>query len=258
MLSPIKNTLTVWNALFLREALDRFFGSRAAWVWLIFEPALHLVVIASIRAAITRSLLCNVDVFVWICVGLLAFFLFRRTAIQVQHAVDCNKAFFAFRQVRPFDAAISRGLVEAFSMFIVSLILLIPLAFFDKQVIPNDPFLLIVAMGSLWLLGLGYGLITSTIQHLVPESSHVFGLLFTPLYFLSGAIIYIRIIPQPYREWLMYNPLAHALEIVRYSFIDHYPVIEGTSLAYVFKWVLLLAIIGLVFYKLLEKQLIRR
>ena len=29
MNGPFINTITVWQALFLREALDRFFGSRA-------------------------------------------------------------------------------------------------------------------------------------------------------------------------------------------------------------------------------------
>lgn len=258
MPTPIKNTLTVWHALFLREALDRFFGSRAAWAWLIIEPIIHLLVIASIWSAMRRNFMGNVDIFIWICVGMLAFFLFRRTAVQVQHAVDCNKAFFVFRQVRPFDAALARGLVEALSMFFIFIIIFIPLAFLGKDVIPNDPLLLLIALSALWLLGLGYGLITSTIQHLVPESGHIFNILFMPLYFLSGAIWAIHTIPQPYRNWMMYNPLAHALEIVRYSFINHYPIIEGASLTYVFKWALLLAITGLVFYKLLEKQLIRR
>ena len=42
MHNPLLTTLTVWRALFLREALDRFFGSRAAWGWLLVEPAMHI------------------------------------------------------------------------------------------------------------------------------------------------------------------------------------------------------------------------
>ncbi|WP_198305915.1 hypothetical protein [Desulfovibrio sp. G11] len=42
MHGPFTNTIYVWQALFLREALDRFFGSRAAWAWLLVEPAMHI------------------------------------------------------------------------------------------------------------------------------------------------------------------------------------------------------------------------
>lgn len=258
MASPIQNTLTVWHALFLREALDRFFGSRAGWAWLVIEPTIHLLLIGYIFSIIRGALKGNVDVYIWICIGMLAFFLFRRTAVQVQHAVDCNKAFFAFRQVRPFDAALARGSVEAFSMFFVSLLILIPLGFFGKQVIPRDPLLLLICMAALWFMGIGYGMITSTLQRLVPETGHIFTILFFPLYFLSGVLFPLDSVPEPYRGWLLYNPLSHALELVRYSFFNRYPLIKGASLSYVFYWVLILAIIGLILYKLFEKQLIRR
>lgn len=258
MASPIQNTLTVWHALFLREALDRFFGTRAGWAWLIIEPAVHLLIMGYYFSLLRGAFCGNVDIFLWICVGMLAFFLFRRTAVQVQHAVDCNKAFFAFRQVRPLDAAVARALVEAFSMFFVSLALLITLGFFGKQFLPSDPLLLLIVLGGIWVFGLGYGLITSTFQRLVPETGHIFSILFMPLYVLSGAIIPLNRIPMPYRDWLMYNPLAHAIEIVRLAFFNHYPVVEGVSLAYFFKSILILAIIGLVLYKLFETQLLRR
>ncbi len=42
--NPVSNTLMVWKALFLKDALSRFFGNRAAWAWLIIEPAMHIMV----------------------------------------------------------------------------------------------------------------------------------------------------------------------------------------------------------------------
>lgn len=258
MSSPISTTLTVWHALFLREALDRFFGSRAGWAWLIVEPAMHVAIIGIIISYYRRITPGNVDLLSWICVGMIAFFIFRRTAVQVQHAVDCNRVFFAFRQVRPFDAAVARGAVEAFSMFFVSLALLIPMAFFDKQFWPRDPLLLLIALAGLWFLALGYGLITSTIQRLIPESSHIFAILFIPLYFMSGAILPIANMPPKIQKWLMYNPIASGLEYARFAFFDHYPIVRLASLPYLFLWVLTLVTLGLILYKLFETQLIRR
>ena len=104
MNGPLTNTATVWQALFLREALDRFFGSRAAWSWLIIEPAMHIGFMSAVWGMMRRNSMGGIDVSMWIILGMLSFFLFRRTAVQTLHALDCNKAFFAFRQVRPFVA----------------------------------------------------------------------------------------------------------------------------------------------------------
>lgn len=258
MTSAIGNTFTVWHALFLREVLDRFFGSRGGWAWLVIEPASHVLIMGSIYSIWRGAMLGNADTFIWICVGMLGFFLFRRSAVQTQHAVDCNKVFFAFRQVRPFDAALARSSVEGFSMFFVSLAILLPLAFWDKPIIPRDPLLFMIIMGGLWLLGLGYGMITSVIQRLIPESGHIFSILFMPLYFISGAILPIAIIPMPYQNWIMYNPIAHGLELCRYSFLDNYRVVPSTNLYYLFIWALILFFIGLILYKLFETRLVMR
>jgi capsular polysaccharide transport system permease protein len=39
-------TLSVWRALFLREAMHRLFYRRGAWVWLMLEPVLQMVFLA--------------------------------------------------------------------------------------------------------------------------------------------------------------------------------------------------------------------
>lgn len=257
MTSSFKNTITVWRALFLREALDRFFGSRGGWAWLAIEPAIHLCVLAAV-VSLYRQLLNNVDVFTWVCVGLIAFFLFRRTAVQTQHAIDCNKAFFAFRQVRPFDAALSRAAVEGFSMFLVAICIFIPMAFFGKDILPVDPLLYIVSMFGLWFFGLSFGLITSTIQRLVPETKHIFMVIMLPLYFLSGAIWPLNELPAMARDYVLFFPLIHGVEYCRYAFLEHYYLYPGVSLSYLYLWIMVFLFIGMIFYKFFEPVLIRR
>lgn len=258
MSNPFVNTATVWHALFLREALDRFFGGRAAWAWLVFEPASHILILSLLFSMIRMSAPGTSDIVLWLCIGMLAYFMFRRTSVQTLHAVDCNKAFFAFRQVRPFDAALARASVEAFSMFFVALAILAPMAFFDKNIIPPDPLLLIAAFAGLWLLGLGYGLITSVLQRLVPESGHIFQIIMVPLYLISGTIMPLAVIPAKYRDWLLINPIAHGLELARHAFLENYKLLEGVSLGYLYAWVIAFIVLGLILYKLFETRLVMR
>ena len=69
------NTITVWKALFLRECLDRFFGSRASWAWLIIEPSLHIAFIGRVWGIMNRNHIGGIETTVWIIIGMLTFFL---------------------------------------------------------------------------------------------------------------------------------------------------------------------------------------
>ena len=255
MNSPFTNTITVWQALFLREALDRFFGSRAGWAWLIIEPSVHIAFMGWVWGMFRRNSMGGIDVTVWIILGMLAFFLFRRTAVQTLHARDCNRAFFAFRQVRPFDVAIARASVEAFSMFFITLFILGVAALLGKDVIPEDPLTALAALTGLWLLGVGYGLITSVGMRLIQDLGHVFQIVMMPLYLISGVFVPVSSIPLPYKDWLCWNPLVHGLELVRLGFFPAYHTVE-VSMFYLYAWVLAFLALGLALYRGFETRLV--
>ena len=255
MHGPFVNTLTVWQALFLREALDRFFGSRAAWAWLLVEPGMHIAFMGGVWGMMRRNSMGGIDVSLWIILGMLSFFLFRRTAVQTLHALDCNKAFFAFRQVRPFDVALVRASVEAFSMFFISWFILGVAAMLGLHVLPEKPLTALLALAGLWLFGLGYGLITSVGMRLVPDSGHIFRILMMPLYLISGVIMPLTFIPVPYRDWLLWNPLVHGLELVRLGFFSNYHTLD-VSFSYLYAWVLGSLALGMALYRGLETRLV--
>ena len=253
--APFSNTIFVWQALFLREALDRFFGSRAAWAWLVVEPAMHIGFMSCLWGMMRKNSLGGINVTMWIILGMLSFFLFRRTSVQTLHALDCNKAFFAFRQVRPFDVALMRAGVEAFSMFFISSSILGVAALAGLEVLPDDPITVLLALAGLWLFGLGYGLVTSVCMRLVPDSGHIFQIFMMPLYLISGVIMPVAYIPMPYRDWLLWNPLVHGLELVRLGFFSNYHTLDA-SFSYLYSWVLLSITLGLTLYRAFETRLV--
>lgn len=257
MASPLSNTWNVWHALFLRETLDRFFANRAGWAWLIVEPLFQLIIMCFFYYWTRGAYINGADLVVWLMVGMLGFFVFRRTAIQTLHSADCNRAFFAFRQVRPADAAIARGSVEAFSMFLVGTFSALIAFAIGKDIIPHDPLLVLVAVIGLWLMGLGYGMITCVFMRLVQDLGHIIMILMMPLYFLSGAVFPLTFVPPQYRQYLLYNPIAHAIELIRIGFFTNYHGMD-VSLGYVYLWVIGLLSFGLVLFKLMETRLLTK
>lgn len=47
---------------------------------------------------------------------------------------------------------------------------------------------------------------------------HVLKILMLPLYLISGVILPLAAIPQPYLDLLLLNPIAHGLELARAGF----------------------------------------
>lgn len=256
--NPIAVTFAVWRAIFLREALDRLFDMRFAWFWLLAEPVLHIAFITFVMTVIRVRTVGNADVVVWIIIGMLAFFLFRRTAVQVTHAVDSNRPLFTYRQVKPFDPAIARAVLEGFLMAIIALVILGTAALLGHQTFPVDALLVMQAVFGLWLFGVGYGLVASVLMALVPEMEHVLKIVMLPLYLISGVIWPLASIPLPYRDILMINPIAHGLELVRMGFFPYYHTVPGLSMPYLFAWGVVSIMLGLMLYRRFAIQLVMR
>jgi capsular polysaccharide transport system permease protein len=236
---------SVWRALFLREALHRFFNTRSAWVWLFLEPVVHIAFLMFIFTAVRMRVVVGIDTAVWVMVGLLSFFMFRRTATRAMTAVEANRGLFAYRQLMPVDTVLVRAALEGFLMLLVSLGLLAGGAAYGLQLVPADPLLVLVALSGLWVLGVGFALVTSVVTELVPEAGEVIAMLMIPLYFISGVIFPLSRVPQPYQDWLLLNPIAHGLEAARLGFAPYYQAISSLSVSYLYGCALALVFFGL-------------
>lgn len=256
--SSLAVTISVWRALFLRESLSRFFARRAAWFWLLLEPVFHVAYLMVIFTVVRVRTIGGIETGVWIMIGLLAFFMFRRTSMQVMNGIGANQGLFAYRQVKPVDTVLVRGVLEAFLMVLVIGILLGGAALFGLHVVPADPLGVMKAFLGLWLVGMGFGLVTSVATELVPEFARILKLAMTPMYLLSGVMFPVSMVPQPYRDWLMLNPVAHGLEAARLGFAPHYHAVTGLSVDYLYGFALVTIFLGLALHRRYELQLVAK
>jgi capsular polysaccharide transport system permease protein len=233
------------QALFLREAVHRLFSARAAWVWLLLEPVAHIAFLMFIFGVIRLRVVGGIDTSLWFMVGMLAFFMFKRTATQSMNAVSANQALFAYRQVKPVDTVLTRSGLEGFLMVLVAITIFIGAALFQIDVLPADPLAVLEAFAGMWLVGVGFGLIVSVANELVAELGKIVGLFMTPLYLASGIMFPIAPLPPMYREWLMLNPLAHGVEAARLAFAPYYQSVPELSIPYLYGFALLTIFFGL-------------
>ena len=247
--NSLRITLSVWKALLLREALTRLFSSRSAWFWLIAEPVLHIAIFGVMYYGIRQRTIGGIDTLIWLVLGMQGYFLFRRTVSQMAGAIDSNRALFAYRQVTPTDTVLMRGVLEGLMMMVVLGIILAGLAMLGHDIAPADPLAVLEAFLGLWLLGAAVGLIISVGAELAPEIRNAINVIMMPLYFISGVLFPISSIPEPYREWLLLNPIAHALDAARVGYSPYYHSVPNLSIDYVFALSLSGVFIGLLLHR---------
>lgn len=258
MRSSLNITASVWRALLLREALTRITGGRAPWLWLLLEPVVHILFITFMLTVIRHRVVGGIDAAQWIVSGLLAFFFFRRTTTQGINAVNANAALFAYRQVRPVDTVIVRAFLEGGLMLVISLIVFFGAALSGVGSMPDAPMLVLGAVFGLWLLGLGVGLVFSVANELIPEIERIFKFVMMPIYFISGVLFPVAMVPMPYRDWLLLNPLVHGLEATRLGFASYYHAVPELDLGYLYTCSLVSIFLGLALHQRFAQRLIAK
>lgn len=254
--SALTITFSVWRALFLREALSRLFAARASWFWLLAEPVFNVAYLLVIFTVFRVTKVGGIDTVIWLMSGMLAYFMFNRTGMQTTSAISANLALFTYRQVKPIDCLLVRAALEGFLMVLIMGILLASAALFGHSISPDDPLAVLEAFGALWLVGVGYGLVTSVSIQLVPEMSRVINLIMMPMYLLSGVIFPISAMPPEYRAWLMLNPVAHGLDAVRLGFAAHYHAVPELSMAYLYGFAISSIFLGLALHRRFALRLV--
>ena len=251
-MTPARATRSGWrvagaclHALLLREAVARMFGRRAALAWLLLEPGLHLGVLVVVYSALRVRHIAGIETAWWVTLGMLAFFLFQRTAMRSANAIDANKALFAYRQVKPVDTVLARCLLEGLTMVLVATLTVTVLMLVDVRLAIAEPAQLLAAAVSLWALGIGWALCMSVAVTLVPESGLALSLAGMGMMFASGVIAPIGALPEHWRTLLFLNPVAHDIEAVRASASPLYHPAPELSLGYLAVSALALVAAGL-------------
>lgn len=244
--SPWVVTAHVWHALFMREALARVTADRIAWFWLMAEPIAHVLLLVWVRTLIGHARIVPGAEFVpWLVVGVTAFILFRNQMNRGMNAISANRALFAYRQVHPADTLFVRAGLEGVLSTIVLLVLVLVFTLLGQYMMPRHPLYVMAIWGMLWLFGLGTGLVCSVVVTMLPELQKFITMIMFPLYFLSGIIIPVQYFPQDIRYYLLFNPLLHLIEHIRFGFFEGYRLVDGTNLIYPSWWILGALVLGL-------------
>ncbi len=236
-------------ALFLRELKTRFGAYRFGYVWLLLEPLAHVLALSLIFGLFRDRALFGIDFPVFIVTGVVPFLMFKNIALRVMDGVDANRGLFAYRQIKPMDTFVARALLDAFLGVTVFALILAGMAWVGLDVPLRDPFGVVFLFAAFVLAGLGLGMVLCVVTWYLPEAKTLIRIAFLPLYLLSGIIFPVAALPAEFLPYLLWNPLLHAVELLRGAFFGAYHVLPDISLLFVWLTTLALLYLGLAWYR---------
>jgi capsular polysaccharide transport system permease protein len=246
----------VVHALFLRELKTRFGKHRLGYVWAFLEPAVHMLVLFGVLGLLARHVMPDISFPVFLVCGLVPYFMFSNISLRSLTAIEANLGLLSYRPVHPVDTLIARALLETMLSASVFVLLVAVLWLAGEAVTLADIPALFAVWGLLTVFSMGVGLVFMVIGHEFPVSEKFIPLLMRPLYFGSAIMYSPANLPPEFRAWVTWNPLAHAVELLRHVVVPTYPV-EHVSLGYLAVCALVVCFAGVAVYKAREPSLLK-
>ncbi|MGL4207494.1 MAG: ABC transporter permease [Aeromonadaceae bacterium] len=242
-------------ALLLRELKTRYGEYRLGYAWALLDPLVAIGLFCVVFGLKQRDLFGDVEAPVFIASGYLPFLLFKNCCTRLQKAVSANQNLFCFRQVTPFTTLFTRFLLESLIGLMTLLILIIALLWCGFNALPAKPLEMLSGLLLLLLISFGLGTLFCIIATLFGEAEKFLAILMRPLMWISAVFHPLSVVPQEYHEFFLWNPLVHALELIRASWINHYPE-SGASWGYLCGTSLVCLCLAFSAYRLFHHRLV--
>lgn len=234
-------------ALMLREMTTTYGRSPGGYVWSLLEPVGGIMILTLIFSAglKLRQPSLGVSFAMFYATGMLPFMAYGRVQAKVSMSITYSRALLRYPSVTFVDAMIARLLLNAMTMTLIMILVYggIMLAVETRVVLDYGAIAMSLAMA--YGLGLGIGAMNAFLMPVFPIYASVWGILTTPLFFVSGVIYLYEELPHFGQDILWYNPLIHITAMMRRGF---YPAYDATfvSPVYVFTIAIILLMLGLI------------
>ncbi len=246
----------VIRALILRETKARYGEHKLGFLWALIEPALMVTVFVAFFSAMNSDTISNMPIVAFMITGIVPFSMFRDSMAQMQGSLAQNRNLLGFPQVTTFDVILARGLLEGAILLCVFLLMLSLAHVLGFEIRCEDPLGVLTVCALLLLLGMGLGFIFASVSPVVPSVRQVGTVAFgRPLFLTSGLFYTADGIPMPFREWLLWNPLLHLLELQRSRFFHEFESTHA-SWTYAVSWSIGLFAFGLLTHQAMRKRAI--
>lgn len=242
-------------ALFFREIRTRFGKYQLGYAWALLEPVSSIGILLLIFSSLGARDHSGITFPVFLGVGVVVNSLFVEISNRSIKAMEANSALFNYRPIRPIDTIFSRALLETMlHLAILGTLLTLYFIWTGNVQISIDFPLLLSSFVLISLFSCGVGTVFMLVTDAYTDAEKILPLLTRPLFFISGIFFSIDTISVEYRPILLWNPIFHAITLVRESVAPNYKVPEA-SLLFLAGSALSIMSFSLLLYRVKERYL---
>ncbi|WP_289043995.1 ABC transporter permease [uncultured Aliiroseovarius sp.] len=250
-------TLRTISALMLREMSTTYGRSPGGYLWAVLEPVGGLAVMTVAFSLAIRSPALGNNFALFYATGYLPFMMYLDVSNKISGSLQYSKALLFYPSVTYLDSILARFFLNSLTHFFVFYIIMYGiLTFFDS---PNilDFGAIFNALGMSLALAFGVGVINCFLLTRFPLWERAWKIATRPLFIISCIFFLLESIPQPFRDYLAFNPLVHVVGEMRRGFYATYDA-TWVSPIYVYGISATLTLFGLIFLARYHRELLNR
>lgn len=246
--TPLSRSLAIQarviGALLLREVITRFGRKNLGVLWLVGEPMLFTLGVATLWTLSGQSHRSGLPIFAFAVTGYSSVLMWRNSVGHCCSAIQQNINLLYHRNVQVIDVLITRVIIEVAGA--TASFMLLSVFFTAIEVIEAPVDLLLVVQGWLMLAWFGFALAltigaATAYGEIVERIWHPTAYLLFPL---SGAAFMVEWLPPAGRELVLLLPMVHGVELLREGYFGHV-VKTHYDLGYMAMCCLVLTLVGL-------------
>jgi capsular polysaccharide transport system permease protein len=206
----------VVRALFLRELITRFGRDNLGVLWLVGEPMIFTLGVATLwsLAGLTHGK-TGIPIVAFAVTGYSSVLMWRNSTSQCTHAIEGNRPLLYHRSVQAIDVCLARIALEVIGATGSFIFLGIFFTYIGWMPVPNNISLIVAG----WLMLAWFGASLALTVGAICAFSDLGQRLWHPISYLlfpmSGAAFMVDWLPDKLQKMVLYLPMVHGVEILR-------------------------------------------
>ena len=234
----------VLYALLMREVITRFGRENLGVLWLVAEPMLFTLGVATLWTAGGLNHGSSLPIVAFAVTGYSSVLMWRNAATRSSTAIENNKPLLYHRNVQVIDVLMTRIVLEIGGATGSFLVLSLFFIFIGWMPVPVDPLRVVIG----WIMLAWFGASLAMLIGAGTAFSEIVERLWHPaaylLFPISGAAFMVDWLPQHLQKVVLLLPMVHGTEILRQGYFGNV-VRTHYDMGYMVICCLVLSLIGL-------------
>ena len=246
----------IFRELKTKSGVDNY--GLLSFAGIILEPAMDVIALTLFWYLMKITEVQGVHVALFVTVSVTGFAIVRRSLTSIPRTVKSSRAFYAYPNVKPFDAILARFIVELTLTLLGGLLVLFLLWWFLDLTLTIMHFVDAMRIFvELVCFTFGISLVVGIYGTRFPFIMTMFSYVSRVLFFTSSVIHPAADLPSDAQILIAWNPFAHAMELGRFYLLGIKPF-DGISESYLFGWSITTLAFGFMAYYANRKKVLER